>query len=158
MQIKNLLHAAVAATLLSLAMPATADRNMPYHGLSEEQRQEVRERWEQMTPEEQAKVRRQADEYWSGLSDEERAAKREELHRYHSRGSRSRAHDDWKSMTSEERQAHREEMRQRWEAMTPEERKAHPGMMRDQRAADPEKGEYGRRDGKAKGERKGKPE
>jgi hypothetical protein len=168
MQIKGLTCSLAAAALLFLALPAAADETRPYHGLSEEARQEVRERWNQMSPEERAEVRRQADEYWAGLSEEERAAKREELRQH--QGGRSRAHGDraygegrGATMTPEERQAHREEMRKRWEAMTPEERQAHRGMMRSPQAADPRQGEYAPRDGKgkpggAKGYGKDKPE
>ena len=167
MQIKGLIYALAASALLVSALPAAAaDQAPPYHGLSEQERQEVRERWDRMSPEERAEVRRQADEYWAGLSDEERAAKRAELRQH--QGARSRAHGDraygeGHGMTSEERQAHREEMRKRWEAMTPEERQAHRGMMRSPDAGDPRGGKYGPRDGRgkpegAKGNGKDKPE
>jgi hypothetical protein len=79
MRIKFLATGLAAALWLAAALPATAQEAKPYHGLSEQDRQEVRERWDQMSEEERARVRRQADEYWAGLSEEEREAKRQEL-------------------------------------------------------------------------------
>lgn len=147
MKFKELFYGLAASSLLALAMPVAADETMPYHGLSEQERQQVRDRWSGMSPEERAEVRRKADEYWGGLSDEERAAKREELRKYHGKRSRAQsdtAHGEWHDMTPEERQAHREEMRKRWEAMTPEERQAHRGMMRAPPADSAKAGEFGK--------------
>jgi hypothetical protein len=153
MQIKFLVAGFAAALWLAAALPATAQEAMPYHGLSEQERQEVRERWDQMSEEERARVRRQADEYWAGLSEEEREARREELRQY--QGQRSRAHGDGAgmgAMTPEQREAHRAEMQKRWEAMTPAEREAHRQQMRNPKAADPHQGVYGTGYGKSQGE------
>lgn len=132
MEIKSLILAAATVVMLALALPAAAgDPPQPYHGMSEQERQEVRERWAGMSEEERAELRRKANAYWGGLSEEERAARREELRKYH-RG--DGAHGAWHDMSPEEREAHREEMRERWQNMTPEEREAHRGMMRGPRA------------------------
>jgi hypothetical protein len=133
MHIKGWNYALAASALLFLAPPLVADRGMPYHGLSEEERAEVRQQWDSMTPEERQALQQRARDYWAGLSDEERAAKREELRQYHSRGGRSRAHGEFHNLTGEERAADRQQLRERWEAMTPEEREAHRAMMRDHR-------------------------
>ena len=152
MRIKFLVTGLAAALWLAGALPATAQDAKPYHGLSEQERQEVRERWDQMSEAERGRVQRQADEYWAGLSDEERETRREELRQYH--GERSRAHGDGTgmgAMTPEEREAHRAEMQKRWEAMTPEEREAHRQQMRNPKAADPHQGIYGKGYGKSQG-------
>ena len=157
MQIRKLVYGLAAAALVAVAFPALSEPPPPYHGLSEQEREEVRERWDEMSPEERAELRRRADTHWAGLSEEERAAKREELRKVQGSGNRGEA----RQMTNEERQAHREEMRKRWEAMTPEERQAHRGMMRSPQAAEPKDGAYGKSeddagaDGKSKN--KGKP-
>jgi hypothetical protein len=157
MQIRKLIYGLAAAALVAVAFPALSEPPPPYHGLSEEEREEVRERWDEMSPEERAEVRRRADAYWAGLSEEERAAKREELRQHRGDGARGEA----RQLTNEERQAYREEMRKRWEAMTPEERQAHRGMMRSPQAADPKDGAYGKPEGEAgadgKSKNKGKP-
>lgn len=154
MHIKSLFYAATATALLALALalPATADdSSRPYHGLSQQERQEVRERWAGMSAEERAELRRKADDYWVGLSEEEREARREELRRYHRGDADGGMHSDWHAMSPEERQAQREEMRERWQNMTPEEREAHRGMMRSPRADEVRRGADGASQGKAYG-------
>lgn len=152
MHIKSLLYAASAVALLVLALPAAAeDSARPYHGLSEQERQEVRERWAGMSPEERAELRRKADAYWAGLSEEEREARREELRKYQRGDGGGGMHGDWHAMSPEERQAQQEEMRERWQNMTPEEREAHRGMMRSPRADEVRQGAPGASQGKAYG-------
>jgi hypothetical protein len=151
MHIKSLFYAASAAALLALAMPLSAaadDSARPYHGLSQQEREEVRERWAGMSAEERAELRRKADAYWAGLSEEEREARREELRRYHRGDADGGMHSDWHAMSPEERQAQREEMRERWQNMTPEEREAHRGMMRSPRADEVRRGADGGSQGK----------
>jgi len=133
MRIKFLVTGLAAALWLAATFPAAAQEAKPYHGLSEQERQEVRERWDQMSEAERARVRRQADEYWAGLSEEEREAKRAELRQYHGQG--SRAHGDVAGMGG----------------MTSEEREAHRQQMRNPNAADPHQGIYGKGYGKSQG-------
>jgi hypothetical protein len=142
MKIKGLLYTAAAAGLVSLGLSANVQAEPPYHGLTEQEREEVRARWDQMSPEEREQVRQKAQDYWAGLSEEERAQKREELRKQ--RGEGSRAYNEWAQMTPEERQARREEMRARWEQMTPEERRAHRAKMRSPGTGDPGKREQGK--------------
>jgi hypothetical protein len=89
MQFKTLLVSLAAGALLAAALPATAEDPDPHRGLTEQQREQMRERWEQMSPEERAELRRRSDAYWAGLSEAEREAKREELRKYHAEGERN---------------------------------------------------------------------
>lgn len=89
MQIRTLLVSLAAGALLAAALPAIAEDPDPHHGLTEQQREQMRARWEQMSPEEKAELRRRSDAYWAGLSEEEREARREELRKYHSEGERN---------------------------------------------------------------------
>ena len=138
MQIKTLIYSLAAAALLMATMPASADEARPYHGLSDQERQEARERWDEMSAEERAEARRQgarAHGERGRMTAEEREAHREAMQ------------ERWEGMTPEEREAHREAMQQRRGAMTPEEREAHRQMMRDRHADDPQEGAYGKRKG-----------
>lgn len=79
MRINGLLYGLVAAVLVSLALPAVADQTAPDQGMSSEVRQvreELRARWEAMTPEERQAHREEMQKRWEAMTPEERKAHR----------------------------------------------------------------------------------
>ena len=83
MQIKMLIFSMAAAALLMVTLPASADEARPYHGLSDQERQEVRERWDEMSAEERAAHREAMQERRGGMTPEERAAHRQMMRDRH---------------------------------------------------------------------------
>jgi hypothetical protein len=79
MQIKFLATGLAAALWLAGALPATAQDAKPYHGVSEQQRQEVRERWDQMSEAEREAHRAEMQKRWEAMSPEEREAHRQQM-------------------------------------------------------------------------------
>lgn len=76
MQIKSLLYGFVAAALLSPALVAAADPATPDQGEARDVREELRARWEAMTPEERQAHREEMQKRWAEMTPEERAAHR----------------------------------------------------------------------------------
>src|SRR5690606_24643267 len=76
MQIKSLIYGFVAAALLSPALPAAADPATPAQDEARDVREELRARWEAMTPEERQAHREEMQKRWAEMTPEERAAHR----------------------------------------------------------------------------------
>ena len=106
--------------------------------LSEEERQEMREQWQNMSSEERARIREERRQRWDTLTPEERAQIREER--------RAR----WESMDPEERVRIREEHRRKWESMSPEEREELRQRPREHHRLDGDRGPHRRGSGRGR--------
>lgn len=113
---------ATAGLLISISLPALAAINgansapRPAEGSADMikepavQHTEMRDTWQNLSPEERAAKRKEMREHWEKMSPEERDALRKKMKEH------------WVKMPPEEREARRKEMREHWENMSPEER------------------------------------
>lgn len=83
MQIKSLLYGFVAAALMSPALPAAAEPESPGQGEARDVREELRARWEAMTPEERQAHREEMQRRWAEMTPEERQAHRDMMRSPH---------------------------------------------------------------------------
>jgi hypothetical protein len=90
--------------------PGVARLNDMPAGEHADKHQELRDKWQKMSPEERAARRNAMREHWEKMSPEERSEMRKKMKEH------------WMKMTPEEREARRKEMREHWEKMSPGER------------------------------------
>ncbi len=111
MKLNPLIQSLVAAGLaISISLPAWADPSDSNQRLTPAERSVMREKWQNMTPEQRSERRQSMREHWKNMPPEERRDLREKMR------------DRWEKMSPEDREARRGEMRQRWEKMSPEDR------------------------------------
>lgn len=120
MRRKNLRSLAVAGLALSINLSALAEErldNAPSPRAPIERgtpsgkpSPEMRDRWQNMSPEERAERRKAMREHWDKMPPEERSEMRRKMKEH------------WMKMPPEEREARRKAMREHWEKMSPEER------------------------------------
>jgi membrane protein involved in colicin uptake len=84
-----------------------------------EDRRELRDKWQKLSPEERMQRRKAMRENWEKMS----PAERQQL--------RDRLKDRWKNMSQEEREQRRNEMRERFKNMPPKERRQFERDMSD---------------------------
>jgi len=82
-------------------------------------RRELRDKWQKLSPEDRMRRRKAMHEHWEKMSPEER------------RQLRDRLKDRWKNMPPKEREHRRREMRERFKNMPPEERRQFKHDMSD---------------------------
>lgn len=132
------IYATLAAAIIAISAGAAIAQSRPpaahggrfgMHELSPEERQKLRERWQNMTQEEREKARAEhrakMKARWESMTDEEREKARAEH--------RARMRARWESMTPEQRAEMRQRFEERLAQMPPDERARIEQRMQERR-------------------------